>query len=287
MESGSSTPERAARLVSRPRVAWIAGSAAAVVVTVAVVAAWPRGDAAEPSASAEAATATATAEPSRAAVMPEDPATAIYTVLTLAGTSLPVLDAPGGQLVETLGEWSTQGSPTTVLAVDTAEADGGTWYEVQLPARPGHEMGWVNAADVTATPTTVRIDVFLADHTLVLSDGAAVLLTTTVAVGAPASPTPLGLFYVTDPFDYSHNPTGVYGAAALGLSGYSEVLTSFDGAAPQIAIHGTNQPELLGQEVSNGCIRLTNEAVTALTGMAGPGTPVVVHASRSDEQPGT
>lgn len=44
-----------------------------------------------------------------------------------------------------------------------------------------------------------------------------------------------------------------------------------------IAIHGTNNPELLGQPVSHGCIRMTNEAVRRLFHEVEIGTPVIIY----------
>ncbi|WP_414642384.1 L,D-transpeptidase [Bradyrhizobium sp.] len=41
-------------------------------------------------------------------------------------------------------------------------------------------------------------------------------------------------------------------------------------------IHGTNQPEYIGQAISSGCIRMTNEDVIDLFDRVRVGTPVVV-----------
>jgi lipoprotein-anchoring transpeptidase ErfK/SrfK len=41
-------------------------------------------------------------------------------------------------------------------------------------------------------------------------------------------------------------------------------------------IHGTNAPSTIGQRVSSGCIRLTNEDVTDLASRVNVGTKVVV-----------
>ena len=41
-------------------------------------------------------------------------------------------------------------------------------------------------------------------------------------------------------------------------------------------IHGTNQPEYIGQAISSGCIRMTNEDVIDLFGRVKPGATVVV-----------
>jgi lipoprotein-anchoring transpeptidase ErfK/SrfK len=43
-------------------------------------------------------------------------------------------------------------------------------------------------------------------------------------------------------------------------------------------IHGTNQPEYIGQAISSGCIRMTNEDVIDLYNRAKVGAPVVVLA---------
>ena len=45
----------------------------------------------------------------------------------------------------------------------------------------------------------------------------------------------------------------------------------------EIAIHGTNKPELLGQAVSHGCIRMTNEDARRLYYEVEVGTPVIIY----------
>ncbi len=72
------------------------------------------------------------------------------------------------------------------------------------------------------------------------------------------------------------------GAYAIGLSGYSDTLTSFAGGPPQVAIHGTNQPQLLGTAASHGCVRVANDAIVEIAGLVGLGTPVYIQASRGD-----
>jgi lipoprotein-anchoring transpeptidase ErfK/SrfK len=51
-------------------------------------------------------------------------------------------------------------------------------------------------------------------------------------------------------------------------------------------IHGTNQPEYIGQAISSGCIRMTNEDVIDLFDRVKPGTTVVVLAPRQNEWTG-
>jgi lipoprotein-anchoring transpeptidase ErfK/SrfK len=50
-------------------------------------------------------------------------------------------------------------------------------------------------------------------------------------------------------------------------------------------IHGTNQPELIGQAISSGCIRMTNEDVIDLYNRVKLGSIVVVLAPRQGDSP--
>ena len=50
-------------------------------------------------------------------------------------------------------------------------------------------------------------------------------------------------------------------------------------------IHGTNQPEYIGQAISSGCIRMTNEDVIDLYKRVKPGTVVVVLPPHNDSSP--
>jgi lipoprotein-anchoring transpeptidase ErfK/SrfK len=50
-------------------------------------------------------------------------------------------------------------------------------------------------------------------------------------------------------------------------------------------IHGTNQPELIGQAISSGCIRMTNEDVIDLYNRVKTGAIVVVLAPHSGDSP--
>ena len=67
---------------------------------------------------------------------------------------------------------------------------------------------------------------------------------------------------------------------AYGLSGFSNVLESFNGGTGVIGIHGTNEPDKVGTDVSSGCIRLHNDAITRMVEEIGLplGTPVEIQA---------
>jgi lipoprotein-anchoring transpeptidase ErfK/SrfK len=71
-----------------------------------------------------------------------------------------------------------------------------------------------------------------------------------------------------------HNPMGARGMYLY--SGNSD--TSY-------RIHGTNQPEYIGQAVSSGCIRMTNEDAIDLYSRVKVGTIVVVLAPKQGDAP--
>ena len=72
-------------------------------------------------------------------------------------------------------------------------------------------------------------------------------------------------------------PQNPMGARALYL---------FDGNKDTMyRIHGTNQPEYIGQAISSGCIRMTNEDVIDLYKRVKQGTVVVVIAPKQGDSP--
>jgi len=96
-----------------------------------------------------------------------------------------------------------------------------------------------------------------------------------VAVGAPGAETPLGLFYVTDKFDPAiDSDWAILGAYAFETSAYSK-LTDWPGGGI-VGVHGTPWPNLLGQAVSHGCVRLDNRDVEFLRNRVPLGTPVKI-----------
>jgi len=54
------------------------------------------------------------------------------------------------------------------------------------------------------------------------------------------------------------------------------VLDQFAGGDGQIGIHGPNEPDLIGQSVSHGCVRVPDEVIEALAGSVPLGTPVTI-----------
>jgi hypothetical protein len=101
-----------------------------------------------------------------------------------------------------------------------------------------------------------------------------------VAIGAPATPTPIGEFEIfqmivdpqwESPWTGEVHPPGPNSALGLRWIGFA---TQDNGI---IGFHGTPTVSSIGQAVSNGCVRLRNEDVLALYAHARMGMRVIVH----------
>ncbi len=164
------------------------------------------------------------------------------------------------------------GSPLVFLAVEGSAPVG--WLQVRLPVQPNGTTGWVRRDEVTLFENPYRIEIDRAGHRLQVFHLGEPWLETSIAVGTGSTPTPVGDFYLLELLA-PPDPTGPYGPYAFGLSGFSEVLDSFGGADTAIiGLHGTDQPEALGTDVSFGCIRLANEVMEQLATTLPLGTPV-------------
>lgn len=173
------------------------------------------------------------------------------------------------------GRLNINDEPTVFAAVEAVmgERCRAAWYRVQLPMKPNEVSGYVRARSVNLRVVRGRIVVDLSARKVALYRRGKLVLSTRAAIGAPATPTPLGSYYVNQ--RWLTDPEGPFGWAAIGISAFSEVLTGWVQGGP-VAIHGTNNPSLLGLRVSNGCIRVSNAAVRRLWRLAPTGTPVLI-----------
>ena len=186
-----------------------------------------------------------------------------------------VFDAPGAaRPSRLLTNPVPEGYPLAFL-VEERRPDG--WLRVALPVRPNGATGWVQAVDLDLWEVPGRVLVEVGARRLRYWEGDDLVVDTPVAVGTSRTPTPLGRFFV-DIVARPPNPRGVYGPYQVSVSGFSDVLRFFDGGQGQIALHGTNRPDLIGRNVSNGCVRLPNAAVVRLAERVAIGTPVEIVA---------
>lgn len=170
------------------------------------------------------------------------------------------------------------GAPTTFAVIGDPTADTAPWIEVLLPTEPNGVRAWVPRSSVTVTRTPMRILVELGDRSFRVEDAGTEVFRTEMAVGTAENPTPTGATYVTELID-NVDPDGAYGPYAFGLALHSQTLSEFGSGDGQVGIHGTDQPDLIGQAVSHGCVRLTNADVEDLVELELPlGVPVFISA---------
>jgi lipoprotein-anchoring transpeptidase ErfK/SrfK len=198
-----------------------------------------------------------------------------FTVADAAVAEVPIFSAPGVPVPtgRTLPNPTVEGYQLVMLVRE----EQGDWLKVQINTRPNGATAWVRRSDVALRTVEHHILIELGAKRLTAYRGDEVVFTAPVAPGKASTPTPLGQFYV----DIRTRPTnqdGPYGAYQISVTGFSEVYDSFGGGNGQIAIHGTNRPELIGTPASNGCVRMSNEDVTALLDFSRQGTPVLIVA---------
>jgi len=183
---------------------------------------------------------------------------------------------PGGRATARFGMHNVNGAPTVlgVLGARVGRDCRPTWYRVQLPVKPNEVTGWVRAADVRVATVRTRVLVDLSERRVTLFHQGRPVFSTRAAIGSAATPTPTGAYYVNQRLVPS-DPGGPFGPGAIGISAFSEVLTGWVQGGP-VAIHGTNRPDLVGQAVSNGCIRVANGDLRRFWRDMPAGTPVVV-----------
>ena len=166
--------------------------------------------------------------------------------------------------------------PVTLLVVQ----DFGDWIQVAVPVRPNGTVGWVRSSDIQRINLAFRVVVELSTNTMIVERAGQELYRESVASGTGNTPTPTGLFFVREVVKEAEN--GPYGPYVFGLSGYSDVLVSFQGGEGAIGIHGTDSPGLIGSNASFGCIRIANSSIRNLVRLIPLGTPVEIVRTLSD-----
>jgi lipoprotein-anchoring transpeptidase ErfK/SrfK len=211
--------------------------------------------------------------PRRATLSAPQPGSYTSFAVDAKGPRVAIHSRPGGRVVRTLDNPQPSGAPLVFLL----DLDRDEWLRVHLPIRPNGSTGWVRRRDVNVRGVTYRVDVLRGAHRLRLYQRGRLVKEFPIAVGTRNTPTPGGTFYLKELLR-PPNPSGDYGPYAYGLSGYSNVLTSFNGGDGVIGLHGTNDPSSIGRDVSHGCIRLRNADITYLAKRLPLGTPVRILA---------
>lgn len=161
----------------------------------------------------------------------------------------------------------------TVLPV-LGHARDRSWVRVRLPGRPNGHAGWIRAAHTRRTSTPWRLSLDVSNRRVTVYYAGRVKRRFRAVVGAPATPTPRGRYFVEEGVAI---PGQVGGPFALATSARSNVLQEFEGGPGQIAIHGTaGLAGALGSAASHGCIRLSTGAIVWLARRVGGGVTLTI-----------
>jgi hypothetical protein len=196
------------------------------------------------------------------------PAAGQLQVLKVAARTKP---SPGAHVIKVMHQFREDYRIQEILALATkVGSDGKAWYKISIPMRPNGTLGWIPAQSVSLSPTVSQIVIHRGSRTIDVFWNGKRALHAIVAIGAPGMETPLGHYYVAARFVPYQDP--FLGVFAVETSAYSK-LTEWPGGGV-VGIHGTSAPQLLGQAVSHGCVRVSNQTAASLRRLAPLGTPI-------------
>lgn len=190
-----------------------------------------------------------------------------YTARILIGTA--VRRRPGGKstIWYASGETRWSGSEQRLMVLSSREVRGGLWLKVRLPIRPNGAAGWIPRDRVWLSLSRRFIEIDTSRRSLKVYRRGRVIARFRVVVGAPATPTPLGLFAIYDRVKQG-DPNGFTGPWVLPITAHSRVLSSFDGGPGVVGLHGRDGASLLdplGTASSHGCVRMNNTRIRYLS----------------------
>jgi lipoprotein-anchoring transpeptidase ErfK/SrfK len=151
-----------------------------------------------------------------------------------------------------------------------AVANGSTTISAPTP---------VSAATIVTTAR--RVVVSIPDRKLAVIDETGAVDVYDIAVGAPATPSPVGTFTIVNRITH---PTYYRPGRVVPPGRTNPLGTRWMGLSQKgYGIHGTTDPSSIGHAKSTGCIRLRNQDVERLFERLRTGDVVEMHAERTPE----
>jgi len=233
--------------------------------------------------------APAAGQPADAAISLDAPTprTSTFTYILRANGSGPteLYDAPDGNVVDVTYTYLNgdvipypQINPTyfgNPLVYRVVEGEpGAAWARVQLPTRPAGQTRWLRTDGFDWSSSNHLVQINVATNRLAVFEGDILVLESVVASGRPRAPTPSVSTYIDEIIP---GPNQAYGSFIVSIGAFSESINDFSSGIPKLAIHGTNQPDLMGQYVSSGTVRVTNEVIEQIVAIVPIGSKVEIH----------
>ncbi|OQO92874.1 L,D-transpeptidase [Saccharomonospora piscinae] len=150
-------------------------------------------------------------------------------------------------------------SPTWVPVIQR----DGDWAQILLPTRPNGATGWIDTSGdaVESAQNDYAVNVDLDEFHLEILDGGERIGEWTVGIGEPDSPTPTGRAYIIASIEETVND---YSPIVLPLSYHSDSHETYGGGPGTVGIHTWPDDSFVGKANSDGCIRVTSDALDAL-----------------------
>ena len=177
--------------------------------------------------------------------------------------------APDSSRVLAVVQRTTEFGSRTTFAVTGIR---GRWAEVISPLLANGMRGFVRRSEVKLSRVRVALDVDLSARRLRVWRGGVIVRRVEIAVGAAASPTPIGRFAVTDQLTGFN--TSAYGCCILALSGHQTNIPPGWTGGDRLAIHGGGG---VGSAVSTGCLHAGEADLRWLLRRVPLGTQIVIH----------
>jgi hypothetical protein len=176
---------------------------------------------------------------------------------------------PGGRVLALLTPRTEFETPRVMPVIRRR----GSWLGVVASQGGNDRLAWVAAGRVSLYRVPFSVQVSLSRRSVTVRHNGNVAQRFQVAVGTPATPTPVGRFAVTDKL-LTRQPDGPYGCCILALSGHQPHLREGWQGGDRIAIHGTDAPASIGLAASNGCLRAPASAIARAVRLVPIGTIV-------------
>ena len=171
-------------------------------------------------------------------------------------TTVAVYDAPGGTAFARLPP-TQAGSATWLPVIDRQPG----WVRVLLPNRPNGATGWLDATRMELARTAYEIRANVTARRITLWHDGQPAGQWPIAVGAASTPTPTGRTFVLASIT---DPAQPYSPVILPLGTHSTTLATYHGGPATTALHTWPDDTVYGHAVSNGCLRIPPDALTAL-----------------------
>ena len=187
--------------------------------------------------------------------------------------SVVLWSAPNGRILARAPVVTPWSSPASFAVLERR----GNWLRVVSDLLPNNRSAWIAAAGIPVRSTRLMVRIDLSARRLTVLLGSSVLRQATVAIGTPGSPTPTGVFSITDKLDSSRHAgwSAAYGCCVLALSGHQSRLPPGWSSGDRLAIHGGGG---IGAAVSAGCLHARERLLHYLMQRLPLGTLVQIEA---------